>query len=135
MRRPKRANRFGSTAMSLRASASNSHPMTKSRVKEWLSDRRQGLLVAAGFPMAVPHEPSHSRVTIPFPSHRTCSFPEYGGPTAFITRHAQGRLGIGYACCPCRSYPGHTDAYSDSVAIRNLGLSYDRSDTDESAYC
>src|SRR5215471_1914715 len=28
---------------------------TKSRVKEWLSDGRQGLSVAAGFPMAVPH--------------------------------------------------------------------------------
>jgi hypothetical protein len=26
-----------------------------SRVKEWLKDRRQGLSVAAGFPMAVPH--------------------------------------------------------------------------------
>jgi hypothetical protein len=26
-----------------------------SRVKEWLSDRRQGLAVAAGFPLAVPH--------------------------------------------------------------------------------
>ena len=61
----------------------------KSRVKEWLSDRRAGLAVAAGFPLAVPHEPSPSRVTIPFPSHRTFSFPEYGGPTVFIAHHAQ----------------------------------------------
>jgi hypothetical protein len=29
--------------------------MTRSRVKEWLSDGRRGLSVAAGFPMAVPH--------------------------------------------------------------------------------
>jgi hypothetical protein len=28
---------------------------TRSRVKEWLSDSRGGLSVAAGFPMAVPH--------------------------------------------------------------------------------
>jgi len=28
---------------------------TRSRVKEWLSDGRQGLSVAAGFPLAVPH--------------------------------------------------------------------------------
>ena len=61
----------------------------KSRVKEWLSDGRQGLSVAAGFPLAVPHEPGHDRVTIPFPSHRTFSFPEYGGPTVFIAHHAQ----------------------------------------------
>jgi hypothetical protein len=27
----------------------------KSRVKEWLSDGRRSLSVAAGFPMAVPH--------------------------------------------------------------------------------
>jgi len=32
---------------------------------------------------------SHSQVTIPFPSHRTCSFPEYGGPTVFIAHRAQ----------------------------------------------
>ena len=25
----------------------------------------------------------------PFPSHRTFSFPESGGPTVFVTRHAQ----------------------------------------------
>jgi hypothetical protein len=31
------------------------HNTTKSRVKEWLSDRRQSLAVAAGFPIAVPH--------------------------------------------------------------------------------
>ena len=62
---------------------------TKSRVKEWLSDRRQGLSVAASFPMAVPRWPSPSRFTIPFPSHRTFSFPEYGGPTVFIAHHAQ----------------------------------------------
>src|SRR5262249_978992 len=54
---------------------------TKSRVKEWLSDGRQGLAVAAGFPLAVPHYPSPSRFTIPFPSHRTFSFPEYGSCT------------------------------------------------------
>ena len=30
-------------------------PLSQSLVKEWLSDRRQGLSVAAGFPMAVPH--------------------------------------------------------------------------------
>src|SRR5215510_4230823 len=61
----------------------------KSRVKEWLSDRRPGLAVAAGFPIAVPHEPSHSRFPILFPSHRTFSFPEYGGPTVFLAHQAQ----------------------------------------------
>ena len=30
-----------------------------------------------------------TRFTIPFPSHRTFSFPESGGPTVFVTRHAQ----------------------------------------------
>src|SRR5262245_18857613 len=64
-------------------------PMTKSRVKEWLSDFRRRLSVAAGFPMAVPHSLRHIRFTIPFPSHRTFSFPEYGGPTVFLAHHAQ----------------------------------------------
>ena len=27
--------------------------------------------------------------TIPFPSHRTFSFPESGGPTVFLPQHAQ----------------------------------------------
>jgi hypothetical protein len=27
--------------------------------------------------------------TIPFPSHRTFSFPESGGPTVFVTQHAR----------------------------------------------
>ena len=61
----------------------------KSRVKEWLSDFRRRLSVAAGFPMAVPHELRHIRFTIPFPSHRTFRFPEYGGPTVCIAHHAQ----------------------------------------------
>jgi hypothetical protein len=61
----------------------------KSRVKEWLSDGRESLSVAVGFPIAVPHEPHRDRFTIPFPSHRTFSFPEYGGPTVFIANHAQ----------------------------------------------
>jgi hypothetical protein len=40
-------------------------------------------------PSAVPHKPHLGRFTIPFPSHRTFSFPESGGPTVFVTRHAQ----------------------------------------------
>ena len=40
-------------------------------------------------PVAVPHEPYHDQLTIPFPSHRTFGFPEYGGPTVFVTEHAQ----------------------------------------------
>jgi len=33
---------------------------------------------------AVPHYPRHDQFTIPFPSHRTFSFPESGGPTVFV---------------------------------------------------
>jgi len=35
-------------------------------------------------PCAVPHYPRHNQFTIPFPSHRTFSFPESGGPTVFV---------------------------------------------------
>ena len=76
--------------------------LAQSRVKEWLRDRRQSLSVAAGFPIAVPHELSHSRVTIPFPSHRTFSFPEYGGPTVFIAHHAQVSPHTRACRCQCR---------------------------------
>ena len=40
-------------------------------------------------PSAVPHERPPGRFTIPFPSHRTFSFPESGGPTVFVPQHAQ----------------------------------------------
>src|SRR6266853_5343934 len=63
--------------------------MLLSRVKEWLRGVRRGLSVAAGFPIAVPQYPHHDPFTIPFPSHRTFSFPESGGPTVFVPRHAQ----------------------------------------------
>ena len=33
---------------------------------------------------AVPHYPHRAQFTIPFPSHRTFSFPESGGPTVFF---------------------------------------------------
>jgi hypothetical protein len=89
IRRPQRAHRLGSTAMILRASVATAQPRTPSRGKAWLSDGREGLAVAAGFPLAVPHSPSPSRFTIPFPSHRTCRVPAYGGPTVFIPRQAQ----------------------------------------------
>jgi len=39
---PKRPSRFARTASTRRASSSRSKPMRKSRVKEWLNDRRQG---------------------------------------------------------------------------------------------
>jgi hypothetical protein len=45
-------------------------------------------------PFAVPHELHHDRFTIPFPSHRTFSFPESGGPTVFIAPHAQAFIHI-----------------------------------------
>jgi hypothetical protein len=35
-------------------------------------------------PFAVPHYPRHNQFAIPFPSHRTFSFPESGGPTVFV---------------------------------------------------
>ena len=50
----------------------------------------EAYLVAAGFPIAVPHYPHHDQFTIPFPSHRTFSFPESGGPTVFV--HSMRRL-------------------------------------------
>jgi hypothetical protein len=40
-------------------------------------------------PSAVPQYRHRGRVTIPFPSHRTFSFPESGGPTVFVPQHAQ----------------------------------------------
>ena len=40
-------------------------------------------------PSAVPQYPHLGPFTIPFPSHRTFSFPESGGPTVFVPRHAQ----------------------------------------------
>jgi hypothetical protein len=43
---------------------------------------------------AVPHEPHPGQLTIPFPSHRTFSFPESGGPTVFIALHAQAPVRI-----------------------------------------
>src|SRR5262249_16830984 len=42
--------------------------MRKSRVKEWFSDGSWGLSVAAGFPLAVPHQPNPGHVALPFPS-------------------------------------------------------------------
>src|SRR5207253_6038645 len=110
------------------------NPRRKSRVKEWLSDRRAGLSVAAGFPIAVPHEPAHSRFTIPFPSHRTFSFPEYGGPTVFIAHHAQVSSYTRACRCQCRRAPSHTACCSESVSTRNPGLYCVGSSTDENGY-
>src|SRR5712691_2029769 len=105
--------------------------IARSRVKEWLSDRREGLSVAAGFPMAVPHSPSHSRFTIPFPSHRTFSFPEYGGPTVFIAHHAQVSPGTRSCRYRCRRAPSCRACCSESVSIRTPGLYFSGSSTCE----
>ena len=94
----------------------------KSRVKEWVSDGRLCLSVAAGFPLAVPHEPSPGQVAIPFPSHRTFSFPEYGGPTVFTVHPAQGSSHTPACRCRYRRGPSHTACDSDSVAIQTPGL-------------
>ncbi len=76
-----------------------------SRVKEWFGNGSESLSVSCGFPSNVsiaqslsvtvgfPNSVSiaqtHGCFTIPFPSHRTFSSPEYGGPTVFIAKHSQ----------------------------------------------
>ena len=52
-----------------------SHAHTTSKVREWFSDVRQRLSVAAGFPLQCLSEPCHDQFTMPFPSHRTFGFP------------------------------------------------------------
>ena len=108
------------------------HTRSASRVKEWLHDGRRGLSVAAGFPGAVPHEPGPGQLTIPFPSHRTFSFPEYGGPTVFTVHRAQVSPCTPACRCRYREAPSHTACYSDSVSTRTPGLCFSGSSSDES---
>src|SRR4051812_42456341 len=89
------------------------NPSSQSRVKEWVSDGRPCLSVAAGFPLAVPHELGPGQVAIPFPSHRTFSFPEYGGPTVFTVHRAQGSPHTPVCRCRYRRGPSHTACCSD----------------------
>jgi hypothetical protein len=106
----------------------------KSRVKEWFSDGRLSLSVAAGFPLAVPHELGHGQFAIPFPSHRTCRFPAYGGPTVFTVHRAQVSSYTPACRCPYGQGPAPTACYWDSGAIRTLGLYFSESSSDESEY-
>src|SRR5215471_7317366 len=70
----------------------------------------------------------------PSPSHRTFSFPEYGGPTVFIAHHAQVAPCTRACRCQCRRVPSHTACCSENVSIRTPGLYFSGSSTGENGY-
>src|SRR5260364_36049 len=60
----------------------------------------------------------------PFSSHRTFSFPEYGGPTVFIVNHAQGFLDAQARRPQYRASPLRTTCCLDISSIQTRGLSF-----------
>lgn len=68
----------------------NSDSALIARVKERLNRFRHNLSVVCEFPrMQCLNSFTVVAFTTPFPSHRTFSFPEYGGPIVFVLNLAQ----------------------------------------------
>jgi hypothetical protein len=132
-RKPRPTRTCSTTGLTSCSNTSLERPVIrKSRVKEWFSDCRPGLSVAAGFPLAVAHEPNPGQVALPFPSHRTFRFPEYGGPTVFTVHRAQVSPRTPAGRCRYKPSPSHTACCSDSGSIRSPGLYFSGSSSDES---